>query len=250
MKTMKFCEYMNSKGKIDKPVVQADGDRVDPMTPPNKAPEGQNYKCSDGKPKKAKESGFGDEGDPKLKYMPKTETPKGKAPAKLPTVEQVEKTSLFTKAVKKDPTMIETLVRQFSNNNLLGPLVAELCENRDTFKHLSEIMSHKEYGPEVCTKLVRAMNEEVAQPFSSQLDDTEMDDPTNNDQSDGEGIDDDDLGLSDDEDDFNLGMDDINADPNMMGADPLMNGQPMHPAMQNFQRAMMRNYQKAMMSKQ
>jgi hypothetical protein len=267
---MKFHEYMNSKGNIAKPVVTVDGDNIDPKTPPNKPPKGETpYKCSDGKPKKAGEKGFADEGDKKLKYNPDVESPKGKAPAHIPTVEQFEAVSLLRKKAQKDAAVIENLVHHFKAHGLLGPLVAEMFEHRETYQHLSQILAHEHYGEKVFGKLSRALTEEVAKPFSDQLDDTgldqaEMDNFDNSDQSDEEGIADD-MGI--DDDDMmggDMGDPTMNADPTLgpdgpedigiedpNAPDPLMgDDQNMHPALQNFQKAMMRLYQRAMMKKQ
>lgn len=279
MKLKKFHEYLNSKGQVDKPVVKLDGDRIDPATSPDKPKGGKPYKG--GKPKKAGSKGFGDEGDASLKYNPKVDNDnKGKAPAKLPTVEQVETASLATKAIKNNPQLMETLIFQFKANGLMGALVAEMLNHKETFNHISEVMAHDTYGPDICQKLVRAMKEEVAAPFSDQLDtddeeDLDADDDMNHDHENGE---DEEFGVEDD-DDLDVGIEDgdemadPNADPNlgdpnmdpnaaamdpaMMGMDPSMMGQMppvdpmmgMNPAMTPFQHAMMRAYQRAMMSK-
>jgi hypothetical protein len=286
MKTMRFQEYMNSRGKIDKPVVKLDGDRIDPTDMPNKPPQGgKNYSVKDGKSKKTNK-GFGDEGDSDLKYNPKVDNnSKGKSPAKLLTVDEITMTSKMSNAIAENPMLIETFVRQLKSNGLLGVLVAEMLNHKETFNQISEVMAHASYGPDFCKKLVRSMTEEVASPFSDQLDleDEEEDDEFNTDGLDLE--DDDDLGLDDEseedpsmEDDPNMeedpSMEDPNMedpsmdpsmqgmDPSMMGMDPSMQGMDPsmmgqmnpammqgNPAMQNFQKAMMRSFMRQMMGK-
>lgn len=164
-----FQEYLNSRGKIEKGEVSISGDRIDPKTPPNKPPKGE-------KPYVGKDGGksskpFGDQGDKDLKYEPATDlTNKGKAPAKIPTVEQVELSTLVTDAAAKDITVIEQLIVQLKRRGLLGPLVAEMLQHRETYQHIAEIATHESYGPEVCSRLTRAMNEEVASPFAADID--------------------------------------------------------------------------------
>ncbi len=288
MKTLRFHEYMNSKGKIDAPVVKLDGDRLDQNNPPNTPPQGgKPYAVKDGKSKKSSK-GFADQGDEGLKYNPKIDNDnKGKAPAKIPTVDEMALAAKVVTAVAKDPTIVESIVRQLKNNGLLGVLVAEMLNHNETYNQISEVMSHKQYGPDLCKKLVRAMNEEVSPPFSDQLDMDDEEDPDAEDMEDmegdefgldGEDSDDidglDDLdGLEDSdglEDDMDPDMMDPNADPSMdpsmgqmdpnmmdpndpsMGQmDPNMMQQMMqqNPAMMNFQRAMMRAYMRKHMGK-
>jgi hypothetical protein len=158
MKTMRFQEYMNSKGKIDNPVVKLDGDRIDPSESPNKPPQGgKNYAVKDGKSKKTNK-GFGDEGDSDLKYNPKVDNNnKGKSPAKLLTVDEITMTSKMSNAIAQNPMLIETFVRQIKSNGLLGVLVAEMLNHKETFSQISEVMAHASYGPDFCKKLVRSM---------------------------------------------------------------------------------------------
>jgi hypothetical protein len=158
---------------------------------PNAPKGGKPYAATN---KKAKKSGkaLGDEGDSELKYVPKVDNnSKGKAPAKIPTVDEVTLAIKVANAAAKNPVVLETIVRQLKNNGLLGALVAETLNHRDTFKHLSQVMAHESYGPDLCTKLVRAMNEEVAKEFSAQLDPESEEDP--------EGGDDNYMPLGDDE---------------------------------------------------
>jgi hypothetical protein len=243
-----FQEYLNSKGAVDKPKVSVTGDFVDPMTSPNAPKGGKPYGVSDGKKlKMSKDKGFGDEGDSKLKYEPKVDNKQSVAPAKIPTAEQAELCGVLVDAIKKDPSLTEQLVGQLRRNGLLGMVVAEMLQFKETYTHMAEVMSHDQYGPVVCSKLVRAMNEEVAPPFSSSLEGEEEQDeePSENDfVGSEEGIDDGDMDLDMDMGDASNG----NTDPN--AADPLMGGQaapqapPQMPppgasAMKNFQLALM-----------
>lgn len=266
MKTYTFHEYVNSKGKLSKPVVSLNGDTVDPATFPEKPPQGgKPYQAKDGKSKKSNK-GFADMGDESLVYKPKTGTnEKGKSPAKLPTVEEMALASRVVKALKNNPALIETVVRQIKEQGLLGVLLGEMLNHGATYKHLSEVMAHESYGPDLCKKLVRAMNEEVAKPFSDQLD---LDDEDDFGEEDDLGLDlDDELddedefgddleGLEDDLEDDLDGEMDPNMDPSMgdAGVDPMMDMDPSmmqnHPAMANLQRAMMRAFMRKMMGKQ
>ncbi len=265
MKLFTFHEYLNSKGNVDKPVVKLDGDRTDPMTPPNAPKSGKPYA---GKGHKAdSKKGFGDQGDKSLKYDPKVDNDsKGKAPAKLPTVESIEVTALAAKAIAHNPLLIETLVRDLKGKGLLGALVAEMFNHRETFGHMSAVMSHESHGPIVCGKLARAIKEEVAAPFHDQIDDDEEEDMEDNPFSDEAPDDVDTLGEDPEMgdgpmEDPAMGGD-TNTDPALAGSDPNMEGMPVdpmmdldnhpamkHPAMRNFCRAMMRSYQRAMMGK-
>jgi hypothetical protein len=79
-------------------------------------------------------------------------------------------------------------------------------------------MAHESYGPDLCTKLVRAMNEEVAAPFSDQLDSEDEEDPNDLETDDmgDEDMGDEDMGDEDmgDEDmgDEDMGDDDMGDD--------------------------------------
>ena len=224
MKKNLFQEYMNSRGKVDKPVVSITGDRTDPMTPPNAPPKGgKPYKVSDGKKtKKAGEKGFGDLGDSDLKFTYDLKG-KGKAPAKIPTCERVELASLVAKSCAKDPTLVEDLVSQIRKHGLMGALVVEMLSQKETFDHISEVMAHKEYGPELCAKLVRAMNEQTAPNFASQLDDEDNakeDEPTEEDEDEGDGEGDEDEMMGDGPEDIDAGMEDPAGGMGM--ADPSM----------------------------
>ena len=214
-----FQEYLNSKKQNPKPVVDALGDRTDPMTPPNKPPKGgPAYKCSDGKPKKASEKGFAHMGDQKLKYNPDVKNPHGKSPAKIPTVEQIAWTSKMAEAMLRDPTLIEQMVRQMKQRGLLGPLVAEVFDHKESAGHLASIINNETYGPKVTRNLNRAMNEEVAGPFADELEGQDKDDDLEN--EDGKEGDEGEDELDPDEEDSE--GDGANADPMMGGMDPSM----------------------------
>ena len=233
-----FQEYINSKGKIDGPKVSVTGDFTDPMTPPTTAPKPQGGDYSDGgkKLKMGSEKGFGDQGDSKLKYVPKVDNTSSATAAKIPTAEQAELCGVLIDAIRKDRTVAEQMVSQLRRNGLLGMMVAEMLQFRETYAHLAEVMAHKEYGPPVCNKLVRAMSEEVAPPFSAALegDEEEEEEPDENDSvGSEEGIDDGDMSSP---------TADTNVDPNV-SQDPLMGAQGVpqgSAAMKHFQRAMMR----------
>jgi hypothetical protein len=271
MTIMKFDEYLNSKGKMEeKPSVRIDGDCIDPETMPN-APQGggKPYSAKDKKNKKS-DKGLAYEGDDELNYQPQVDGGKEKAPAKLPTVESVALISKVVSAATKNPLVIETLVRQLKNNGLLGVVVAETLNHKETFKHLSEVMAHESYGPDLCTKLVRAMNEEVAPPFGDQLsdeDEKDLNDVDSTDEKEGE----DDLGDQDEMDMNDLGDegdigpeglgDEGDVGPEGLGDEGDINAEvepevgphdiddEMGPAVQNFQRALMKAYMRRMMGK-
>lgn len=168
-----FQEYIDSKGKIRKPVEDISGGDPDPKTPPTKPPKehgAKPYANSDGKDKKKTGKGLGDQGDESLKYTPSKEPCKGHPPAKIPTVEQAEISGFVCEAIDKDPTLIGRLVADLKNNGSLGCLVAEIFQHRASYDYIAELMNHKEYGPDICERLSRAMNrgvvsEEVAPPF-------------------------------------------------------------------------------------
>lgn len=239
MTIMKFDEYLSSKGVVGKPVVSLDGDHIDPQNMPNTPPGGgKPYAAKNEKSKKSNKA-LGDEGDDALKYEPKTDNSKGKAPAKIPTVDEVSLAVNVAKAAAENPTILETVVRQLKNNGLLGALVAETLNHRDTFKHISQIMAHEAYGPDLCNKLVRAMNEEVAAPFSDQLspEDEEDADETEGDEDDDRipllGDEDDDMGdmedddMGDMEDDMPMGDDEMSMGDGDMGDDEMSMGDDM-----------------------
>jgi hypothetical protein len=225
-----FQEYLNSKGQVEKGTVNVTGDRVDPMKSPNAPKGGKPYACSNGKPKMAKEKGFGDQGDSKLKYEPKVDKSKGVTPAKIPTAEQAELCSVVVDAIKKDASIIEELVCQLRANNLLAVTVAEMLQYGETYKHLAEVMAHKEYGPAICKRLVRAaMTEEVSPPFSATLEDEEKEDEASDEpENEFPGAE---AGINDAEGQPDMGaeMNGIAGSPPPQAANPLMQPPPMQP---------------------
>jgi hypothetical protein len=250
-----FQEYMDAKGKVVKPKVDISGGDPSPKTPPTKPPKEHGdkpYAASNGKgPKNKSEKGLGDQGDASLKYEPSDDpSSKGHPPAKIPTVEQFELTSLVAEAAIKDQTLIENLVRQLKANGLLGPLVAEMLQHKDTYRHISEIMAHEEYGDDTCKSFVRAMsNEEVAPPFSDQLQIADDDEEINGDTMDDQGVMDMEAPPVDDNfEDLEVGFEDEfeqePVDDPLMQMDPQMQQQ-MNPAMKNFQKALMGKFMDA-----
>lgn len=243
-----FQEYLDAKGKIAKAKVDASGGDPDPKTPPTKPPKEHGdkpYAASDGKaPKNKQEKGFGDKGDPALKYTPSDDpSSKGHPPADIPTVEQIELASLVAEAASRDQTLIENLVRQIKANGLMGPLVAEMLQHREAYAHMSQIMGHKEYGEDICKNMVRAMSEEVAPPFHAQMNldeeepSSEMDEYDDNaDTGDEEGV--------EDGENLDVSVEEPGSPPPVQPqGDPLMQQQAqMTPAMQNFQRALMSRF--------
>jgi len=259
-----FQEYMDAKGKIVKPKIDISGGDPSPKTPPSKPPKEHGdkpYANSNGKgSKNNKDKGFGDQGDQSLKYTPSDNpSSKGHPPANIPTVEQIELASLVAEAATKDQSLIENLVRQIKANGLMGPLVAEMLQYKEAYSHMSHIMGDSKYGADICKNMVRAMSEEVAPPFHSQmnLDDEEGSEQDeyddNNDSSDQSGIQDE-TGM-----DPAAGGENLNVSveepgpapapvsPQMPGQmpqapQPLMQMQQMTPAMKNFQRALMSRF--------
>ncbi len=213
-----FQEYLNSKGKIDKPVIDPTADRVDPMKAPTAPPkEGNLFGAkSDGKSishyankgsKADSSKGFGDQGDSKLKYTPEIGNAghaHSSKVSKLPVAEQAELCSLISDAIKKDTTVVGQLVSQLKNEGMLGVLVAEMLQHKATYENMVEVMGHKVYGKAVCSKLMRAMSEEVAPQFSDSIAGGHPQDDVVDDNLDG---DDDEFGDDDDMDDAGAGGD-------------------------------------------
>jgi len=244
-----FQEYMDAKGQVKKPVVDIHGGKPTPATPPTKPPKEHGNAPYIAKGEKGGKKGFGDLGDTKCKCDGKEP-----APAKIPTAEHAEIAALVTDVMLKDGALVEQLVYQLKNKGLLGVVVAEMLTYKETYQHLTEIMAHESYGPKVCGKLIRAMNEEVAPPLSASLEGEDIEDDAdeaeegdefdNEFSGDMEGIDDEDIDMQD----ADFEMDPAQAaDPLMM--DPTMQQQapgqaPMAPphgqAMMHLQRAMMR----------
>lgn len=267
MKT--FNEYLNSKGQVEDGKVDIHGDRVDPMTPPNSPPKGKPYMASNGKDKtKKSEKGFGDQGDKDLIYEPDVKSASKKA-ADIPTAEfaQYELVPLISECLEKNPFLAENIVRDLKKKGMLGLLVGELMEHRETYKHLASIMGHKQFGEQICQKLVRAMREEISPPFGANQDDespeVDLEQPGH-----------DDVEVDDDMMDFDMAKDDSKEGDNEIGHGdpcPICQGQegdescelchgtgimdseedgtdlqqpPTQPssALQNFQRAMMKRF--------
>ena len=250
-----FSEYMDAKGNIKKPKVDISGGKPSPESPPDKPPKEHGKAPYIAKGEKNGKKGLGDLGDTKFNHS------KEPAHAKIPMAEQAEIVALVTDAMKKDSSLVEHLVYQIRNKSLLGPIVAEMLNYKETYKHISEVMSHETYGPKVCSKLARAMNEEVAPPMSASLEGQDIEDsPEESEEGDEFGdMGDDDLDMGDDDldmgdDDLDMDMDgemgmpqaadplmqqDPQMDPQMQGAPPMQQPQRQGQAMMNFQRAMM-----------
>lgn len=213
-----FNEYLNSKGNVEDAKVDIHGDRTDPMTPPNSPKGGGKPYSSDGKCSKKKgEKGFGDQGDKNLIFKPDIENA-NKNGAKIPTAEfaQYELVPLISESIEKNPFITETIVRDLKRRGLLGTLVGELMEHRETYKHLATIMGHKTQGQQVCQKLVRAMSEEISPPFGSNHDDEE----DMGDEGDFEDAGLDDVEVDGEMDDFDMTDDMDDEDSLEMGGEP------------------------------
>jgi hypothetical protein len=236
MKYQNFQEYLNSKGNIPEPIVDKSGDHVEAGKAGKSATGFARVSIRKGK----KESGkpFGDLGDKELKIDVDLEG-KGKKAAKLPTAEfaKYELFPLIRETIEADPLITEDIVRELKRHNLLGVLIGELLEHRETYHHLAEIMGHDTYGPQVCRQLVRAMKEEVAPPFAVDDDDEEEDeeddDFINRDTADGEGVDDEDLEDTPDEEPEGL-------DQGAPDQPPQQPAPQVPPSMNNLQQAMSR----------
>lgn len=278
MKKNSFLEYVDSKGKLKNPIISVDGDNLEVDKSPDK-PEGggnpyiaKSIKTND----KERIKGLGNSGNQDMIYQPAVDKSgkskaSDKAPAKIPTVNEISITSRYARTLSESPMLVENLVAQIKSKGMLGPLVAELLNHKETFNHISQIMAHESYGVNLCNKLVKALNEDVSQPFSDELGDEQPDDE----QSNGDENEEDDYDFDDEDDetgdenydfdDDDEGGDDENSDPDIdqSDADPLMDidavngdGEPMNPnmaqggpAMKNLHKAMMRAYMSKMMSK-
>jgi hypothetical protein len=170
-----FQEYLDSKGKVRKPKVDISGGDPDPKTPPNKPPKAEKPYVAPAGGKVKGNKGFGDQGCCD-KYQPATtKENKGKAPAKIPTAESVELAAFVADVLKKDQSFAESLVNELKREGVLGPVVAEMLQHRATYEYMVEVMNHEEHGPDICTRLSRALNgtsvfaEETAPPFQNRL---------------------------------------------------------------------------------
>lgn len=174
-----FKEYLDSKGKIPNTEVKVVADKVDmpkdrEVKPPKfmgMVKDGKGYKQpqADGDSKKikyGKSEGLGDlASDKDMHYDVTTD----RKPAKIPTAESfIYVFPKVSELVASNPELVEHLVRDLKRNGLLSVLVAELATHNETFKHLAEIMSTEEYGQEFCSRLVRAINEDVAPPYGEE----------------------------------------------------------------------------------
>ena len=267
MKT--FNEYLDSKGKMGTGIVDIHGDQIDPKTPAVKSPDGKNYSAGNKTKKQKKEKGFADEGDSNLVYKPDLVQSSKKA-ADIPTAEfaQYELVPLITESLERNPYLAENIVLDIKQKGLLGILVGELMEHRETYKHIATLMAHQTGGEQICSKLVRAMNEEISPAFGTGSDDEEV-----TDHLDDAGRDD--VEVDDDMTDFDMGdtvehgepcpncqgepgneecelcqgagfidnddEEDMSDMPDMgMSGEEMPNMSQQAPAMQNFQRAMMK----------
>jgi hypothetical protein len=258
MKKLTFNEYLSSKGKVEDAVVDIHGDQIDPKTSPKNSPDGKPY-CSSGKNKKS-DKGLGDEGDKELIYKP--DTASNKKPTKIPTMEfsQYELIPLITESLEQNPFFAENIVRDLKQKGLLGILVGEMMEHKETYKHIASLMAHKS-GEQICAKLVNAMmQEEISPPFGAERDDDPMMDLENPGHEDVE--------VDDDMVDFDMSNDEAENEDDIGHGEPcpMCNGEEgnmeceicqgtgftdaeeeetapepeVSPAMMNFQRAMMK----------
>lgn len=269
MKKNSFLEYVDSKGKLKNPIISLDGDNLEVDKSPDKPEGGGNPYIAKTIKANDKSKGLGDSGDQDMVYEPSVDkSGKSKTPAKIPTVNEISITSRYARTLSESPMLVENLVSQIKSKGMLGPLVAELLNHTETFNHISQIMAHESYGANLCNKLVKALNEDVAQPFSDELGDEQPDDEQSEEDEDEYDFDDDEDEGDDENYDFDddeEGGDEENADPDLdqSDADPLMDmdaengdGEPMNPnmaqggpAMKNLHKAMMRAYMSKMMSK-
>lgn len=182
-----FLEYLNSKGQMQEPKTQNVADDVDiPKDRDQKPPKGQGMVgnqqpySADGKGvSKGKDKGFGDQGDSNLKIDVKS-TKKVKIPTAEGTLAQQVRN-----AVLDNPKILEHLVNEFHKSGLLGALVGELTTYRETFQHLTEVMANENYGPAICDRFARCLQESVSpgkfggskEDFDSEVADFEGDEP-------------------------------------------------------------------------
>jgi hypothetical protein len=218
MKILKFDEYLSSKGLVSKPKISLNGDNLDPKKSPI-SPSGGGKPYMSSSKKKKTISSLGDEGDKDLIYEPETDIEKKIKKAtnnKLVTVQEMALATNLINSAKKNLKIIETVVRQLKSEGLLGALVAETLNHRETFNHISKIMAHESYGPVLCNKLMKAINEEVSAPFSDQLSGEEDEDEYMGDEDDMDMDDEnDDMDMGDENDDMDMGDDeDMDMDDN------------------------------------
>lgn len=245
MKTLH--EYMNSKGKVEKAKVDIHGDKTDPMTPPTKPPKEHGdkpYFNSNGKDAKKKgEKGLGDQGDKNLEYNPDVKSGSKKG-ADIPTVPeqfaQYELVPLVSESLEQNPFLAEHIVRDLKRKGVLGILVGELMEHRETYKHISQLA---EQSDQIHNKLAKAMRkEEVSPAFSSQTEEDDLEETGLEDVA----IDDDTQEI-DIEDNDSVGEEDFEIDDTEELGD--MNGMGGGETDPNLRRPMP-TFQQAMMSRQ
>lgn len=256
MKYRNFHEYVDAKGKIGK-VIDNDksGDHVvkgkgkGDGSDGAKAPKGQKVGQD-----------WTKLGDKKLVVkFDKDGNTTNKGKATIRTAENFahyELLPLVRESIEQNPLVTEDIVRELKRNGLLGLLVGELLEHKETYQHLASVMGHQDYGPSVCRKLVRAMQEEADIAFADELGDVETDDdeeevPDNYDTEDGAGVEDDedfddeDVDVEGEEGEEELEMDPADPAgpvPQAAPAAAAAPAGPTSPAMRNFQAAMMRRF--------
>lgn len=167
MAAQDFLEYLNSSGSMqDKPKVKDVADEVDlPKGRDTKPPKGQGMVgdqqpyAADGKgvSKGKGDKGFGDQGDSDLKYDA-TGKPKD---VKIPTAEHSFLPGKVRDAALENPHIIEHIVNELNKAGLLSAFVAEMAGYRGTFEALTEIMASEVYGPSVCDRFARSIQESV-----------------------------------------------------------------------------------------
>jgi hypothetical protein len=262
---------MNSRGKIDKPVTDISGDQVDPKTPPS-GPKGggKPYAAKGGekvfkmkgadngpgfaqkgnqklvyKPKedgkKSSAEGFAQKGDKKLIYKPKDNPKK----VKVPTVESRHGLlPLLRESLNADPCFVQYVINEMRDGDLMGVLVGELLDRRETYQHIAEVMSHPVYGPRVCRKLIQALAEETSEPLhKAGVVHENPGDPGTEQPAEDEAPQEEEDPNAQDPNAQDPNAQDPNApaqDPNAQGAAPQQAPPP--PGMMNLQQAMMRKF--------
>ncbi len=241
MLPLSFQEYINAKGKLVDAQTSDNGDNVTPNTSPKTPPQG-------GKPYAATGGGkccdkpLGDHGED-ITDMPKISNKKVELGHAMKS-EDVAAIYKAVKTLKENINALQPFVYHLQNEGLLGAFIGQALTLRETYQHISECMAHAVHGPVVCGKLVKAMNEDVSAPFSSQLagdeEETGPDDSIEDDQSDDLDTDDLDSDLGDEDEYVDLDSDDSEG----MDLEDDEDGEPspeaVPPAMNNFQQAMNR----------
>jgi hypothetical protein len=233
-----YREFLDSKV-----TTSVKGDNVYPKTPP-KAPKGhKNPYVATGKNKANAKTGLGDMGDKVLKIPSKS----------YYTMEQIQLSKMVVDNLKSNPLFAEQLVHELKNSGTLSSVIAEMLQHKATYQYISEVMSHREYGPVVCNKLVKAMNEEVAAPFVQDLGQKSQEnlqdaDQENEDEEDEDldfdDLDDEEIGDEEDEEDEDGDKEEDMENPEGMGEEEMEEmpmdapmgtpGQPGMPPMSGF----------------